>query len=42
MGEITIENFSNQAQSAYFRPYNVFLSFQTYSELYETLGEGAI
>jgi hypothetical protein len=40
--EITIENFSNQAQSAYLRPCNAFLSLQTYLELYETLEGGAI
>jgi hypothetical protein len=35
--EITIENFSNQAWDACLRPYNAFLSLQTYPESCETL-----
>jgi len=37
-----IENFSNQARGACLRPYNAFLSLQTYQESYEILGGGAI
>ena len=40
--EITIENFSNQARGAYLRPYNAFLSLQTYPESCEIPGGGAI
>ena len=36
--EITIENFSNQALGACFRPYNAFLNFETYPKSCETLG----
>jgi len=40
--EITTENFLNQAQGAYLRPYDAFLSLQTYPELCETPGGGVI
>jgi hypothetical protein len=40
--ENTSEDFSNQARGACLRPYNVFLSLQTYSESCETLEGGVI
>jgi len=35
--EITTENFSNQARDVCLKPYNAFLSLQTYQESCETL-----